>query len=491
MPLDADTCFRALVARDPRFDGAFFVGVKSTGIYCRPVCPARTPSRASCRFFRLAAQAEQEGFRACFRCRPELAPGNGVVDAVSRLAGAALARIEQGALNGGSLESLAGALGVSSRHLRRAFRAELGLTPVALAQSRRLALAKQLLQESTLPIAQVAFASGFESLRRFNAAFQERFDRPPSAVRRAHGPRRTSEGLALRLDYRPPLDWPRLLEFLGARAAQGVEQVDGATYRRTARIGAHRGWLAIAPDGERAALRAEVSLSLAGALMPLIARLRELFDLDLRPDVVAAALRADPLLSREVDRSPGLRVPGAFDGFEVAVRAVLGQQVTVKGASALAGRLAQRFGEPIETPFPELDRLSPTPQAILDGGAEAVAAVGLPRSRAETLVGLARAAAEGAVDLSRSSDPAEAMSRLREIPGIGPWTAQYIALRSLGWPDAFPAGDLGIRKAVGGLATAEVEARAERWRPWRAYAAMLLWNSLAENGPGRRKETNP
>jgi AraC family transcriptional regulator of adaptative response / DNA-3-methyladenine glycosylase II len=489
MHLDADTCYRALAARDPRFDGTFFVGVRSTGIYCRPICPARTPSRASCLFFRLAAQAEQEGFRACFRCRPELAPGNGAVAALSRLAGIAVSRIEQGALVDGSVESLAGALGVSARHLRRAFRSELGLSPAALAQSRRMALAKQLLQSTSLPIAQVAFASGFESLRRFNAAIKERFGRSPSAVRRARGAPARSEGLLLRLDYRPPLDWPRLLEFLGARAAPGVEQVEGATYRRTVRLGAHRGWVAVEPDGERAALRAEVSLTLAGVLMPLIARLRRHFDLDLRPDVVAAALGADPLLARLLKRMPGVRVPGAFDGFELAVRAVLGQQVTVRAATALAGRCARAFGEPLETPFRGLDALAPTAESILQAGPERIAALGMPRSRAETLVALARGAAGGAIDLGPSTAPAEAMVRLQEIPGFGPWTAQYVALRALGWPDAFPASDLGIRKALGGLGPAGTEVRSERWRPWRAYAAMLLWASLPDaRGEAQRKE---
>ncbi len=263
-----------------------------------------------------------------------------------------------------------------------------------------------------------------------------------------------------------------------------MEQVDGLVYRRTVRIGPRRGWVAVSPDPARAALCAEVSLSLAGALMPLIARLRELFDLDLRPDVVASALGADPLLAPDLDRAPGLRIPGALDGFEVAARAVLGQQVTVRGASALAGRLAQALGEPFETPFPELSLLTPTPQALLAAGAEKLAALGMPRARLQTLVALAKAAADGALDLSRSADAAEAMARLRQIPGIGPWTAQYIAMRALGWPDAFPASDLGIRKAMGGLGAAEIERRSERWRPWRAYAALILWGR-AEKGEGR------
>ncbi|HSN89979.1 MAG TPA: AlkA N-terminal domain-containing protein, partial [Anaeromyxobacteraceae bacterium] len=365
MTLDADTCYRALAARDRRFDGLFLVGVSTTGVYCRPVCPARTPGRDRCRFFAHAAEAEREGFRACFRCRPELSPGQGPVDASPRLVAAATARIEAGFLNEGSVDQLARGLGVTGRHLRRALEGALGLSPVELAQSRRMALAKQLLQDTGLPVAEVAFAAGFRSLRRFNALFRARFGRPPTALRREAGATAAPDGaLTLRLDFRPPLDWEALLAFLAARATAGVEEVAGDAYRRTVRLGERSGWVEVRRDPDRPALRAAVSLSLAGALMPLAARLRALFDLDARPDAVADHLARDPLLRRSVRRHPGLRVPGAFDGFETAARVVLGQQVSVRAATTLAGRLTAALGDPVATPFPALTRLGPAARAV-------------------------------------------------------------------------------------------------------------------------------
>jgi AraC family transcriptional regulator of adaptative response / DNA-3-methyladenine glycosylase II len=476
--LEADTCYRALAARDRRFDGLFLVGVSTTGVYCRPICPARTPGRDRCRFFARAAEAEREGFRACLRCRPELAPGRGPVDAGPRLVAAAAARIEAGFLNEGSVDALASGLGVTGRHLRRALSGALGLSPVELAQSRRMALAKQLLQDTDLGMTEVAFASGFRSLRRFNALFRARFGKPPSALRREAGAATARDGaIPLRLDFRPPLDWEALLAFLGARATAGVEEVAGGAYRRTVRLGGRTGWVEVRLDPECPALRADVSLSLAGALMPLAARLRALFDLDARPDAVAAHLGRDPLLRRSVGRRPGLRVPGAFDGFETAVRVVLGQQVSVRAATTLAGRLAAALGEPIATPFPALGRLPPTPGAVAGAGEDRLAGLGMPGARARALGALAAAAAEGRLPLD-AQGLRDGADRLRELPGIGDWTAQVLAMRS-GEPDAFPAGDLGVRRALGAAGAREAEARAERWRPWRAYAAMHLWTTLA------------
>ncbi len=479
MTLDADTCYRASSARDARFDGLFFVGVRTTGIYCRPVCPARTPRRDRCVFFARAAEAEREGFRACFRCRPELAPGSGRADSVPRLVSAALARIEGGFLDEASVEELAAGLGVSSRHMRRAVAAELGLSPVELAQSRRMALATQLVQDSGLPMAQVAFAAGFASLRRFSALFRARFGRPPAAVRRKDGSGAEPGALMLRLDFRPPLDWDSMLDFLACRATLGVEAVRGGAYRRTVRLGARTGWVAVTRDRQCAALRAEVSLSLAGALMPLVARLRGLFDLDARPDAVASHLGRDRLLARAVRRREGLRVPGSFDGFETAMRVVLGQQVSVRAATTVSGRLAAALGEPIETPFGDLSRLAPVPEAVAQAGEGRLAGLGMPGARARTLVALAREVAQGRLSLERQPGSEEAVARLRALPGIGDWTAQVVAMRALGDPDAFPAGDLGVRKALGGASPRQAEARAERWRPWRAYATMLLWSTLA------------
>jgi AraC family transcriptional regulator of adaptative response / DNA-3-methyladenine glycosylase II len=482
--LDADTCFGALAARDPRFDGRFFVGVRTTGIYCRPICPARTPRRERCVFFARAAEAEREGFRACFRCRPELAPGGGPVDAIPRLVSAAAARIQEGFLNEGSVDALAEGLGVTPRHLRRAMAAELGVTPVELAQSRRMALAKQLLHDTALPMAEVAFAAGFSSLRRFNALFHQRFGRPPSALRRAHGDGAAPASLVLRLDFRPPLDWEALLAFLTARCTAGVEQVAGGAYRRTVRLGGRMGWVSVTRDPARpAALRAEASLSLAGALMPLAARLRAQLDLDARPDAVAARLRRDPLLARSLRRHPGLRVPGAFDGLDAAVRVIVGQQVSVAAATTLSGRLATALGEPMATPFPGLDRLAPSAEAIAAAGVEAIARVGMPGARARTILELARAVAGGGLALHRGGDGEAARARLLELPGVGPWTAEVVAMRALGEPDAFPASDLGVLRALGASSALEAEARAEAWRPWRSYAVMHLW-ALAARGGG-------
>jgi AraC family transcriptional regulator of adaptative response / DNA-3-methyladenine glycosylase II len=481
--LDPATCYRAVCARDGRFDGRFFVGVTTTGIYCRPVCRARTPGRDRCRFFGTRAEAEREGFRACFRCRPELAPGQGPLDALPRLVERAIARIDAGALNGRSVDALAESLQVSGRHLRRALTAALGVGPVALAQSRRLALAKQLLQDTSLPLAELALASGFESVRRFNALFQARFGRPPSAVRREEGAGGApGASLTLRLDHRTPYGWDALLAFLAPRAIPGVEEVDGEVYRRTLRVGSRRGWVAVRRDARRPALRADVSLSLAGALMPVVARLRALLDLDAHPAIIDEHLAGDPVLRPLVNLRPGLRVPGAFDGFESAARAILGQQVTVGGATTLAGRLARRFGEPLETPFPGLDRLFPPAETLAEAGDDDVASLGMPAARARAVLALARAVARDGLRLEPSGDVESTLARLRELPGIGDWTAQYVAMRALGWPDAFPAGDLGLRAALGGVSASAAVRVAERWRPWRAYAVMHLWSDHTRRG---------
>jgi len=480
--LDPEACFRALAARDRRFDGRFFAAVRTTGVYCRPICPARTPRPDRVAFFARAAEAEREGYRACFRCRPELAPGAGPVDAVPRLVAAAAARIEAGFLNEGSVDTLAATLGVTARHLRRTVQAELGVSLVHLAQSRRLALAKQLLQDTRLPMAEVAFAAGFASLRRFNALFRTRFGRPPSAVRRQHGECDASAPLVLRLEYRPPFDWETQLGFLAGRCTAGVEQVEGGAYRRTVRLGAQVGWLSVTADPARPALRVEVSPSLTGALMPLVARLRGLFDLDARPDAVAARLARDPWLAPSLRRHPGLRVPGAFDGFEAAARVVLGQQVSVAAATTIAGRLAGALGGPMETPYPGLDRLSATAEAVAAAGEDRIAKLGMPGARARTLLGIARASADGRLQLHRGGDVEATRAALLEIPGVGAWTADVITMRALGAPDAFPGGDLGVLRALAVTSAKAAEARAEGWRPWRAYAVMHLWSGASKGG---------
>lgn len=469
-----DAHYQALVARDPRFDGVFFVGVTTTGIYCRPICPARTPARSRCTFHATTAQAEAAGFRACFRCRPEIAPGHAPVDAVDTLVRAATARIAEGALNEGSLDELAADLGVSARHLRRALEDTLGVSPVELAQSRRLALAKQLLQDTALPLTEIAFAAGFQSVRRFNAVFLERMGRSPGELRRAHGHGAAGAGgVTLRLDVRQPYDWDHLLGFLRQRAIPGVERVEDGRYARVVHLGGKIGTIEVRYTG-RVALT--VSPELLPVLMPLVARVRRMFDLDARPDQINAVLGRDRRLARLVARRPGLRVPGAIDPFEAAVRALLGQQVSVAAATTLAGRFAARLGVPHGDGY-----RFPTAAEVVAAGVDRIAKLGLPGSRAAAIHALASAIASGALSLDAACELEAFVARLVELPGIGPWTAHYLAMRALHVPDAFPAADLGVQKALGRRGAKAAEAHAEAWRPFRAYAVMHLWESLSED----------
>lgn len=456
MTLEHDSCYRALAARDHRFDGRFFVGVLTTGIYCRPICTARTPRADRCRFFATAAAAEKASFRPCLRCRPELAPGRAPVDAGTRLARLAADRLAAGAE--GNIEALADELGLSSRQLRRVVKQQLGVSPGELARTHRMLIAKQLLTETDLPVTEVAMAAGFGSLRRFNALFKQRYNLTPSSFRRR--PPRSAD-LQLRLEYRPPLAWTELLDFLQARAIPGVETVDGEVYRRNVRLKGHHGEVRVERNDERSLLLT-ASPSLARVLPILVARLRALFDLDADAQQVDAHFQDDPVLGPLVRQCPGLRVPGAFDGFELAWRAVLGQQVSVRGATTLSGRLVERFGE---------DGLSPTSEKLAASAIDDVAGIGLPRERARCLVELARAVEDGRVRLEPGRDPQATIAALVELPGIGPWTAHYVAMRALRWPDAFPHSDLVLKKRLG----PNPERLARPWSPWRAYAAMHLW----------------
>lgn len=474
---DADVCYRALAARDRRFDGVFFVGVASTGIYCRPICPARTPKRDRCRFYPSAAAAERASFRPCLRCRPELAPGAAPVDSVDRTAKLAAARIGETIGDGETtIETLAAEMGVGSRHLRRVLRKTFGVSAVELAQTHRLLLAKRLLSETALPITTVVFASGFSSVRRFNALFRERYRLTPTDLRKSAGRNEQGGLIRLSLSYRPPFDWEEMLRFLAPRCVAGVEVVVRGAYLRTISAGGVLGWVRVEKGRREHSLEAVMPIGMAVALPSILARLRNLFDLDASPDLIADHLAHDPLLGELVRVHPGLRVPGAYDGFELAVRAVLGQQVSVRAATTLAGRLAETFGAPMESPFPELTHCSPTPERIAEARLDELTGIGLIIARAECLRALARAFCEGHVSLSPGPDPEAAIESLHAIPGIGPWTAHYIAMRSLRWPDAFPHGDLGLRKAVGGCSSSELLKTAEPWKPWRAYAAMHLWS---------------
>ena len=474
MELDYEACYRAARAHDRRFDGRFFVAITTTRIYCRPICPARPAKRDHMRFYSHAAAAEGAGFRPCLRCRPELAPGLAPVDAVSRLVGAAIAGIEEHALSSARVGELAGSLGVSERHLRRVCESELGVSPIALAQTQRLLLAKRLLRDTPLSLTQIAFASGFGSVRRFNALFKSRYGLNPRAVR---GTSTRADGLRVQLEFRPPLAWDSLLAYLKLRAIPGVELADSTHYRRTVSIGKTCGWIEVSMHKSGNALNLEISPSLGPAIGAVIARVKQLFDLGSVPQAIAEHLRADSILAATVKRLPGLRVAGAFDGFELAVRTVLGQQVSVKGASTVSGRWAAAFGTPIATPFPQLNRLAPCAEIMADKQVAELAALGMVGNRARCLISLAKAVADRRVILSLATNVEEQIDKLLSLPGIGPWTANYIAMRALHWPDAFPSGDLMLMRAAN-LKQQQLQRHAEAWRPWRAYAAHYLWQSL-------------
>ena len=481
MLLDPGQCYRALKARDARFDGRFFVGVSSTSIYCRPVCNVKTPKRENCRFFPSAAAAESAGFRPCLRCRPELAPGNAAVDASAGLAQRAAGLIEDGLLNDISVEDLAVRLGVTDRHLRRVFQDEFGVSPVEFAQTHRLLLAKRLLTDTAFSVTHVAIASGFGSLRRLNTLFKERYRLNPSGLRKALDRPRLTELLAFQLGYRTPFDWPALISFLGKRAIDGVEHLDGKRYLRTVRIEhagkTHSGWIAVAPSGRKATVSVAMSASLAGAIPPVLGRIKRLLDLACDPAEISAAL--GPLAAH----NPGLRLPGAFDGFEIAVRAVLGQQITVKAARTLAGRFAAAFGDPMETPSEALRFLFPPAARIAALGASEIASLGIISARANALITLARALSDGSLRLEPDVDVETTLEKLRALPGIGEWTTQYIAMRALAWPDAFPHADYGVLKAMQQTNPRKALEQAAQWRPWRAYAVIHLWHSLEKPKP--------
>lgn len=481
MKNDSESFYSALVSRDPRFDGVFFVAVTSTGIYCRPVCTARTPRAANCRFFGSRELAEKSGFRPCLRCRPELAPGNAPVDDAGRIAGLIAQRIDEGMLDDGAgLERIATQFGWSSRQIRRILRKQLGVSPIELALTRRLLLAKQLLTETRLPMTEVAVASGFSSLRRFNDAFSKRYRMPPTRFRKGVGDSVSPAAggtFTLQLGYRAPFDWECLLDFIGARALAGVEAVTGSEYIRTVELGPHRGWIRVGNLAERRTLQVELTHSLTPALPALLGRLRNLFDLSVRPDVIATHLASDKMLSRIVEANPGLRVPGAFDGFELAVRAILGQQVSVKAATTLAGRFFEAYGRKIETPYGQLNRLSPLPEAVAAANPADIASLGITGPRAASILTLAKEITSGRLRLDPGLDQQATWHQLVALPGIGPWTASYIAMRALRSPDAFPAGDMVIRKNLGGVTTAKAEELSLAWSPWRSYATLHIWRS--------------
>ncbi len=499
LELDPAHCYRILQTRDPRFDGRIFVGVTSTGIYCRPICPARTPKPENCRFFPTAAAAQASGFRPCLRCRPETAPGQGAWRGASNTVSRALRLIAEGGLDQeASVGSLAERLGVGERQLRRLFAQHLGVSPVAIAQTRRVHFAKQLLHETRLPMAEVALASGFGSIRRFNDTFSKLFKRPPLELRR-RGQRGAGEAAApvtLRLNYRGAYDWNAMLGFLRARAIAGVEVVEAQRYSRIVRVAEVVGRIEVSHIAARRCLVVAIRFPEVRALPVIVSRLRGLFDLDADLEVIGAHLAQDPRLAPLVAARPGLRTPGAWDGFELAVRAILGQQVTLQAARTLAGRITSAFGsrlEPDPGPHPGevglLTRAFPTPAqlAVADLGM-----MGLTTARAAALKALAAAACEDPRLFEPAASLDEAIARFRALPGIGEWTAQYIALRALREADAFPAADIGLMQGYAGdgqprPSPKQLLERAEAWRPWRAYAAQHLWAAYADRAPAKPK----
>ena len=471
--LDDDACFRAMESRDRRFEGAFVIGVRTTGVYCRPGCPARMPLRRNVRFFAEPAAAQAAGLRPCLRCRPDASPGSPAWHGTPATVTRALRLIDEGVLAETSVGALADRLGVGERHLRRLFDAHLGASPIAVATTRRAHFAKKLLEETELSVTDVAYASGFRSLRRFHDAVRAAFAKPPRALRRAPS-RAGGTTVTLTLAYRAPLGFEAILAFLRPRAIPGVERVDEASYARTIAGGT----LEVRDDPARARLVVSVHAERTPELYALAARVRALFDLDADPAAVGRTLSQDPALRPHL--RAGLRVPGAWDGFELAVRAVLGQQVSVAGATTLSGRLVARFGVVVGA-GDALTHLFPTPAALAEAD---VAAIGLPAARATAIRALARAVASGSLDLGGARELDATLAALVALPGFGPWTASYVAMRAARDPDAFPEGDLGLRKALavsGVLPSArELAAHAERWRPFRAYAAMALWTSKGE-----------
>lgn len=480
-----DFLYEAFKAKDARFDGRFFVGISSTGIYCRPVCRAKMAKAENCEFFTSAAEAERSGYRPCLLCRPELAPGSSAADTSSSLAYSAARLIEENCGTGENLPEIAEKLGCSGRHLRRVFETEFHVTPVEYLQTCRLLLAKNLLTDTDLSVLDTAMAAGFGSLRRMNALFQKRYGLSPTGLRKstANGKMHT-DGVTVALGYRPPYLWDKILDFLAQRAIQGVEAVADGVYSRTVRIDVNgktlTGIVSVKPGNKMDTLAVTVSGKLLSALPRILTRIKHLFDLYCDPDSVYDALRDMNSIRQELCIK-GTRMPGCFEPFETSVRAVLGQQITVKAASTLAGRIAEKFGEPLEEAsngllytFPTAERIS----ALGDDIVEQFGALGVIASRSNAILELARAITSGAVNLSVYADPLIEIAKLKKIKGIGDWTANYIAMRTMGYTDAFLETDIGIKHALPGYTPNELVSLSEKWRPWRSYAVVNLWNTL-------------
>lgn len=480
------TLYEAFKAKDTRFDGRFFVGISSTKIYCRPVCWAKQAKKENCTFFSSAAAAEQAGYRPCLLCRPELAPGSSVVDASSVLAHKAARLIEESCGTGQSLEVLAEKLGCTARHLRRVFMEEYHVTPVQYLQTCRLLLAKNLLTDTKLSVLEVAMAAGFGSLRRLNDLFQKHYHLSPTALRKnvADGNAQTSE-ITVYLGYHPPYRWEEILNFLSQRAIAGVEKVADGKYMRTVRLADKNGawcsgWISVKNNPKKNTLSVTFSDTLVPVLSQVLTRVKRLFDLYCEPEVVYETLQTLDKIKPGLC-VPGLRVPGCFDSFETSVRAILGQQITVKAASTLAGRIAEACEIPIETgikgltyTFPRLEDIVSLENTV----EETLGELGVIAARSRCIFTLAKALENGEIELDSCMNPETEMKKLMQIKGIGSWTANYIAMRTMEWPDAFLETDIGIKHALPGYTPKELLAMSEKWKPWRSYATMNLWNSL-------------
>lgn len=479
VPLDDDSCYRAVLARDARFDGRFFTCVRTTGVYCRPVCPARTPRRGNVTFVTHAAAAEAAGFRPCLRCRPDAAPSTPAWAGAGATVSRGLRLIEDGAMEETGVDGLATRLGVGGRHLSRLFVEHVGATPARIERTRRVHFARELVEGTSMPLTSVAFESGFASVRQFNAAFRRTFRCAPSEMRRGRSAADGDASLSVRLPFRAPYDWTSLARFLAARALPGVEVVDETGYVRAYDVDGAPGAVRVEPiDGEDA-----LSATLVGArprrLLDVVRRVRRMFDLGADPAAVAERLGADAALGPLVAERPGLRIPGTWDAYEAAVRAVLGQQVSFAAGVRLAGRLVEEFGRVVEPAVAGTSRLFPEPSVVADAD---VARLRVPRARAAAVRAVAAAFADGTLPRDDAVDVSACVARLVEIPGVGRWTAQYVALRGWGAPDAFPSGDVVLRKALSGgasLSERELLRRSEAWRPWRGYATIHLWTAAA------------
>jgi AraC family transcriptional regulator of adaptative response / DNA-3-methyladenine glycosylase II len=479
MQLDSTICSRARLTHDARFDGQFFVGVLTTRIYCRPICPARPPREENVRYFSTAAAAAEAGLRPCLRCRPESAPGTPAWLGTSATVSRALRLIGESELKDGGIDALAAKLGIGARHLRRLFLQHLGASPIAIVQTRRLHFAKKLIDETRLEMREIALAAGYGSVRRFNDTFQKTYQRTPSHLRNL---RKKSAALPENeyrffLRYRPPLNWEALLAFMMRRAIPGIESVEDTIYRRIFSLNNQIGWLEASLDKSADVISLRIRFPEPRWLFLIVERVRRLFDLSADSDEITVHLRRDPLLAERIESRPGLRIPGSWDAFELAVRAILGQQVTVAGATTLAGRLIRTFGTPVVV-CPKLTHIFPAPEKLATSD---LTKIGLPKARAHSIRSLARAVSDGKIAFTGVVNVEKFLSQFCEMPGIGSWTAQYVAMRALGEPDAFPASDLGLLRAAGLRDSRELESRAETWRPWRAYAAIYLWQGVSRN----------